>query len=195
MKTIVAYVLGFSITFTVIAGGMYFLSEKYPWMFGQSVAQTVKSPADSLAVAGSGGLTGLSGGGAGTDSSGSVNETVITLRKILAAKNDTIAVRDDSIRALNQSLSQLQMKTSDATGMIAQLQSEVNSWKSKKKADLASAYNDMDPAAAAKIMANLDDSDIIFILSTIQKKQAGKILGDLDPTRAAKLMMSLNSTK
>ncbi len=195
MKTIVAYILGFSVTFTVIAGGMYFLSEKYPWMFGQSDAQTVKNAADSAAVPSSSGLIGLSGAGAGTGSPGGENQTILTLRKILAAKNDTISVRDDSIRALNQSISQLQTKTSDANGMIAQLQSEVHSWKSKKKADLASAYNDMDPAAAAKIMANLDDSDIIFILSTIQKKQAGKILGDLDPTRAARLMMSLNSTK
>jgi flagellar motility protein MotE (MotC chaperone) len=195
MKTIVAYILGFSVTFTVIAGGMYFLSEKYPWMFGQSDAQTVKNAADSAAVPSSGGLIGLSGAGAGTGSPGGENQTILTLRKILAAKNDTISVRDDSIRALNQSISQLQTKTSDANGMIAQLQSEVHSWKSKKKADLASAYNDMDPAAAAKIMANLDDSDIIFILSTIQKKQAGKILGDLDPTRAARLMMSLNSSK
>lgn len=195
MKTIVAYILGFSVTFTVIAGGMYFLSEKYPWMFGQSEAQTTRNAGDTAVVASSGGLAGLNGGGAGTDTSRGENETIITLKKMLAAKNDTIAVRNDSIAALNRTLSQLQMKTSDASGMITQLQSEVDSWKSKKKADLASAYNDMDPATAAKIMANLDDSDIIFILSTIQKKQAGKILGDLDPTRAARLMMSLNSSK
>ena len=195
MKTIVAYVLGFSVTFTVIAGGMYFLSEKYPWRFGQSDAQTVKNASAKVAATNPGGLVGMSGGSAGADTSSGANETVITLKKMLAAKNDTIAVRDDSIRSLSRSLSQLQMKTSDASSMIAQLQSEVNSWKSKKKADLASAYNDMDPAIAAKIMTNLDDRDIIFILSTIQKKQAGKILGDLDPTRAAKLMMSLNTTK
>ena len=43
MKTILAYALGFSMTFTVIAGGMYFLSEKYPWMFGQSDAQAAQN--------------------------------------------------------------------------------------------------------------------------------------------------------
>lgn len=193
MKTFLMYILGFSITFTVIAGGMYFLSEKYPWMFGHSDAQTTKSEQPSSPSHSA--LVGLNGNGASSDSSGGPNETVITLKKMLAAKNDSITARDDSIRTLNQQVSQLRMKSSDSKNVISRLQNQVNSWKNQRRKDIASAYNDMDPAAAARIMKNLDDDDVVFILSNVQKKQAGKILGKLNPARAAKIMMSLSSSK
>ncbi len=193
MKTFLAYALGFSMTFTVIAGGMYFLSEKYPWMFGHSDAQTTKS--EPASKPSSVGLVGMGGNGSPVDSSGGSNETVLTLKKMLAAKNDSISARDDSIRALNEQLSQLRMKSSDAKSVISRLQNQVDSWNNQRRKDIASAYNTMDPAAAAKIMKNLDDRDVIFILSSVQQKQAGKILGKLDPARAAKIMMSLSSSK
>lgn len=193
MKTVITYALGFSMTFTVIAGGMYFLSEKYPWMFGHADAQTTKT--EQASTSAPGGLVGMDGNGVSGDSSGGSNETIVTLKKMLAAKNDSITVRDDSIRALNQLVAQLQMKSSDAKGVISQLQNQVDSWTSQRRKDIASAYNDMDPEAAAKIMQNLDNSDIVFILSNLQKKQAGRILGKLDPERAAKIMMSLNPQK
>lgn len=193
MKTVLAYILGFTVTFTVIAGGMYFLSQKYPWMFGHADAQTNSSQQQKPAASGE--MVGLEGSGTAANSAKGVNETILTLKKMLAAKNDSITTKDDSIQALNRNLSQLRLKSSDANNVISQLQSQVDSWKSQRRKDLASAYNDMDPTAAAKIMKNLDDRDIIFILSSIQKKQAGKILGDLSPARAARLMMSLSSSK
>lgn len=194
MKTMLAYVLGFSMTFTVIAGGMYVLSEKYPWMFGISQAQgnsgKLKSTVSVPAV-----LGGTNGSETAGDSSQSGNETINTLKAMLAAKNDSIATKNDSIQALNSTLAQLQKKSSDANNVISQLQNQVDSWKSQRRKDLAAAYNDMDPGAAANIMKNLDDRDIVFILSTVQKKQAAKILGALDPVRAAKLMASLGQSK
>jgi flagellar motility protein MotE (MotC chaperone) len=195
MKTVLAYALGFSMTFSVIAGGMYFLSEQYPWMFGHSAAQTTEKAPAKPQLAAASGIIGMDGTGSATDSSKSVSETVATLKEMLAAKNDSIATRDDSISQLSKSVSQLQQKNSDASNVIAQLQSQVNSWNNQRRKDLASAYNDMDASAAARIMKNLDDKDVIFILSSVQKKQAGKILGQLDPVRAAKLMMSLGHPK
>ena len=179
-------------TFTVIAGGMYFLSEKYPWMFGNTSAQPTQTGSQKIAPAA--GLA-LAGGVVSGDSTKGGNETVEMLRRMLAEKNDSLVAKNDSIHALNSVVSQLRQKSSDASSVISQLQGQVDSWKNQRRKDLASAYNDMDPAAAAKIMKNLDDADIIFILSTIQKKQAGQILGDLDPVRAAKLMMSLRSSR
>jgi len=125
----------------------------------------------------------------------SMDETVNTLKAMLAEKNDSIVVKDDSIQQLTTTLAQLQKKNSDDNTVIAQLQTQVNSWTSQKRKDLAGAYNDMDAGAAAKIMRNLSDGDVIFILSSVQKKQAAKILGELDPARAAKLMTSLGHTK
>ncbi|HQT92121.1 MAG TPA: hypothetical protein PL001_08855 [Candidatus Kryptobacter bacterium] len=195
MKTALAYALGFSMTFSVISGGMYFLSEKYPWMFGDTHAQTTDKAESKAAAPGDAGIVGMDGGGTSQDSTGRVSETVNTLKTMLAEKNDSIAAKNDSIQGLKGTLSQLQQKNSDANSVIAQLQSQVDSWNSQRRKDLASAYNDMDPAAAARIMKSLDDRDIIFILSSVQKKQAAKILGDLDPARAAKLMMNLGRSK
>ncbi|MGO9480992.1 MAG: MotE family protein [Candidatus Kryptoniota bacterium] len=194
MKTALAYVLGFSMTFTVIGGGMYFLSSKYPWMFGTSgdkgsdslkstvTLGTTIAPQPESEVQQS-------------DSSKGSNETINTLKSMLAEKNDSLAAKDDSIQHMNDTLTQLQKKNSDANTMIAQLQEQVNSWNSERRKELASAYNDMDPVVAAKIMKNLSDRDILFVLSSVQKKQAAKILAELDPARVAKLMTGLGPSK
>jgi flagellar motility protein MotE (MotC chaperone) len=194
MKTALAYILGFSLTFTVITGGMYFMSSRYPWMFksGDSgtdsgtLKPTVALP-PSVAVA--------ENPSQPSDSTKESNETVNTLKAMLAEKNDSISIKDDSIQQLNSLVAQLQKKNSDANIVVTQLQSQVNSWNSQRRKDMASAYNDMNAASVAKIMTKLDDKDIIFILSSVQKKQAAKILGELDPSRAARLMTSLSQIK
>jgi len=197
MKTALAYVLGFSLTFTAITGGMYFMSSKYPWMFKASNSDTDGGKLKST-VAVPAGLPTTDAPvqpSAASDTTKGSDETVNTLKAMLAEKNDSIVVKDDSIQQLTTTLAQLQKKNSDDNTVIAQLQTQVNSWTSQKRKDLAGAYNDMDAGAAAKIMRNLSDGDVIFILSSVQKKQAAKILGELDPARAAKLMTSLGHTK
>lgn len=193
MKTALAYVLGFSMTFTVIGGGMYFVSSKYPWMFGSSndkasnkLNSTVTLPTE---------LPPPPETEVQADSSKGSNETVNTLKTMLAEKNDSLSARDDSISQMSNTLAQLQKKNSDDNTVIAQLQEQVNSWNSERRKELASAYNDMDPAVAAKIMKNLSNKDILFVLSSVQKKQAAKIIAALDPVRAAKLMTSLGTSK
>lgn len=180
-------------TFTVIGGGMYFVSSKYPWMFGSSndkasnkLNSTVTLPTE---------LPPPPETEVQADSSKGSNETVNTLKTMLAEKNDSLSARDDSISQMSNTLAQLQKKNSDDNTVIAQLQEQVNSWNSERRKELASAYNDMDPAVAAKIMKNLSDKDILFVLSSVQKKQAAKIIAALDPVRAAKLMTSLGTSK
>jgi len=170
------------------------MSSRYPWMFksGDSgtdsgtLKPTVALP-PSVAVA--------ENPSQPSDSTKESNETVNTLKAMLAEKNDSISIKDDSIQQLNSLVAQLQKKNSDANIVVTQLQSQVNSWNSQRRKDMASAYNDMNAASVAKIMTKLDDKDIIFILSSVQKKQAAKILGELDPSRAARLMTSLSQIK
>ncbi len=190
MKTALAYILGFTVTFTAISGGMYFLSKKYPWMFspgqksnnGGKLKSTVNIPFVDPSTA-------------NADTTGDRNETVETLKAMLATKNDSLAVQVDTIQSLDSQVVQLRQNKSDEDNMIAKLQSQVKLWGNQKRKDMAAAYQDMSPAAAAKIMANLDDKDIVFILSTVQKKQAARIMGALDPTRAAKLISSLDHSQ
>ncbi len=190
MKTALVYILGFTFSFTAISGGMYFLSRNYPWMFnaahtdnnGGKLTPTVTIP-------------GFGPGEAVADTTRGHNETISTLKEMLAEKNDSLADKDDSISVLDSTISQLQQNNSDDDSMVKQLQAQVNAWNSKQKKNMASAYEDMDPAVAAKIMANLDNRDVIFILSSVRKKQAAKIMGALDPVRAAKLISDLSHTK
>ncbi len=194
MKTALAYVLGFSMTFTVIAGGMYFLSDKYPWMFSASGSGASSEKLKSNVVVPPG-LGATETPVESSDSTKGSSETINTLKSMLAEKNDSISIKNDSIQQLNSTVTQLQKKNSDANTVITDLQNQVNIWNSQRRKDMAAAYNDMDAGAAAKIMKNLDDKNIIFILSSVQKKQAAKILGELDPQRAAKLMTSLGQAK
>jgi flagellar motility protein MotE (MotC chaperone) len=194
MKTALAYILGFSMTFTVITGGMYFLSSRYPWMFqasdSESSSGTLKATVKLPQVAAN-----IVAQEQRSDSTTGPGETINTLKAMLAEKNDSISAKNDSIQQLSSTLTQLQKKNADANIVITQLQSQVDSWKSQRRKEMASAYNDIDASSAAKIMRNLDDRNVIFILSSVQKKQAAKILGALDPTRAAKLMTSLGNVK
>jgi len=194
MKTALAYILGFSLTFTAITGGMFFLSSKYPWLFRTSGSESSNgklNPTVELPP----GTSNLVAQTQSNESTKGPTETINTLKTMLAEKNDSISEKNDSIQQLNSALAKLQKKNSDANIVIAQLQSQVDSWNSQRRKDLASSYNDMDAGSAAKIMRSLDDKDVIFILSSVQKKQAAKILGQLDPVRAAKLMTSLGRLK
>jgi len=164
-------------------------------MFGTSQAHDKSDEKLNAAVSLPSGEAGNSEINTMGDSTGGRDEVVSTLKRMLAAKNDSIFVKNDVIQHLDSTVTQLRRENSDANSVIAQLQSQVDAWNSQRRKDLAAAYNDMDPGAAAKIMKNLDDRDIIFILSSIQKKQAAQILGQLDPVRAAKLMTSLGHSK
>ncbi len=132
MKTMIAYAVGFTMTFTVIAGGMYFVSGRYPWMFGGSGGDTnggkLKSTVAVPSIVGGTAVTGTVG-----DSAKNEDETINTLKTMLAEKNDSISVKNDSIQQLNSALAQLQKKNSDANNVIAQLQSQVTSWNSERR--------------------------------------------------------------
>lgn len=195
MKTVLAYAFGFSVTFTVIAGGMYVLSKKYPWMFGTSNAQEKAGETTKLAAGTPSDIGGVVGASAASDSSSGDSEIIGTLKTMLAAKNDSISAKDQTILHLDSVVTKLHRENSDANNVIARLQNQVNSWTSEQRKELASTYNDMSPTSAAKIMKNLDDKNIIFILSNVQKKQAAQILGQLDPVRVAKLLTSLGHNK
>lgn len=192
MKTFIAYALGFSVSFTVIAGGMYFMSQRYPWMFGitSDGKPSLKNEQVSTPVQpGTMPIVGLN-----DNSTQDTSETISTLKHILAVKNDSLTIYRDSLKNLADQLIQLQKRNSDANNVIAQLQSQANDLNNQRRKELAAAYNDMDPAAAAKILSQMNDRDIIFILSNVQKKQVARILSSIDPARAAKLMTDLSKT-
>jgi flagellar motility protein MotE (MotC chaperone) len=192
MKTFIAYALGFSVSFTVIAGGMYFVSQKYPWMFG--ITSETKSPSKNEQAPAVAQPTSVPIVGLNDSAPQDTSETISTLKHILAVKNDSLTIYKDSLRNLIDQMVQLQKKNSDAINVIAQLQSQASDLNNQRRKDLAAAYNDMDPAAAAKILSQMSDRDIIFILSNVQKKQVARILSSIDPARAAKLMTDLTKT-
>lgn len=56
------------------------------------------------------------------------------------------------------------------------------------RAAMAKVLEAMDPASAARILADFPDEDVKQMILTIKKRQAAKILAALDPDRAARIM-------
>jgi hypothetical protein len=53
---------------------------------------------------------------------------------------------------------------------------------------MAKVLEAMDPASAARILADFPDEDVKHVVLSIKKKQAAKILAALQPDRAARIM-------
>ena len=57
-----------------------------------------------------------------------------------------------------------------------------------QRASMAKVLEAMDPASAARILADFPDEDVKHVVLSIKKKQAAKILAALQPDRAARIM-------
>lgn len=61
----------------------------------------------------------------------------------------------------------------------------------KRVSKLARLYNEMKPAAAAEIMADLEDDIAIAVLQKMDEAQAAKVLAAFDPIQSARLTRSM----
>ena len=57
-----------------------------------------------------------------------------------------------------------------------------------QRTTMAKVLEAMDPASAARILADFPDEDVKHVVLSIKKKQAAKILAALQPDRAARIM-------
>ncbi len=92
--------------------------------------------------------------------------------------------RQDSLDAREKKLVELDREVSQKISRIEQTEST-------RIANLARLYDDMEPQAVAKLMANLDDATVISILPRMKNKNASQVLALFPSQRAARLSKQL----
>lgn len=122
--------------------------------------------------------------------------------KSLTAKldkaNDTIKTQNTIIEELETEIEQLEAQLDDMEIDMAKLENEmeeeVELTDLEEDVDikqLASSFRKMDKEQAAKIVANLNVSTAVLLLSNVSGEIRGQILEEMDPQVAANLMESM----
>jgi len=105
-------------------------------------------------------------------------------REELKNLQNHLSLQKEELREEGERLVSLKKKLEELIEQEKIKQSERISW-------LASIYEEMRPEEAAPIMEKLDDDLVISILSQMDERQAGKILGAMEPTRATELSQKI----
>ncbi len=88
---------------------------------------------------------------------------------------------------LNDRESKLSQREKDVSLKLARLEQA----EAARIQQLAKMYNDMDPTAVARLMANLDNETVVAVLPRMKQKNAAAVLTLLPPVRGAKLSKML----
>jgi|GEM_PF-1515314 len=120
--------------------------------------------------------------------------TLATPTEKTADSTETTIAQLDSLRALKQ---QIRIEQEALDQRIANIQQESADLVDQRKgadkdtatriAKLAKIYSGMKPAAAAQVMAYLDDEIFMRVFTKIKPAQAAKIMAYSDPVRMARL--------
>ncbi len=110
---------------------------------------------------------------------------------------------DEKMVELDGKLTALKQKQQQNTKEAAELKKNVSDYDSQEKErikQVASMYDSMEPASAAKILQTLADSGnldtAVKILASMRERQAARVLAELgDPTLAAQLVDKLRGLK
>ena len=118
----------------------------------------------------------------------------------LKMEKETMATKEKQLNELEARLKADRTELDEASRRISKIQSEVNRDLLRIKDDeavnlkrLAKMYSSMEPAGAAKIMKELDDTVVVKIMTLMKDAEAGGILdalakmGGAEPKRAAKI--------
>jgi flagellar motility protein MotE (MotC chaperone) len=110
---------------------------------------------------------------------------------------------EEKMAELDRKAGELEQKRQETTKEAKQLKKSVSEYKDQEKErikQVASMYDTMEPASAAKILQTLADSGnldtAVKILASMRERQAAKVLSELgDPSLAAQLVDKLRGLK
>lgn len=122
----------------------------------------------------------------------------------LKQEKDSLSTKERQLNELAMRLNAERAELDEATQSIKRMQAELDKNLASVKADevtnikrLAKTYANMEPAAAAKIMRELDDSIVVKIMMVMKEAEAGPILealaklGESETKRTARISESL----
>ena len=179
MKQLVPLILMLFVTFLAAALLNYALFVVRPGLYGDAAAAllggdlTKTRLADSLHVARADSLH------AAPDSATGKTET---------PKLEIPRLYADTLNEMRRQLAAEQARTQELNRRMTSQAQAVDSAREQQRRNFAKMIEAMSAEDAARVLQNMDDSDIRTVLMAVKKRQAGKILGALEPRRVAKLM-------
>jgi hypothetical protein len=116
-------------------------------------------------------LEGDEGAGAGESHAVSPADSLMSVVTTALMRSDSLSER---LREVMESNRAVAAATDSARGV--------------QRTAMAKVLEAMEPASAARILADFPDEDVKLVVLSIKKKQAAKILAALQPDRAARIM-------
>lgn len=114
-------------------------------------------------------------------------------RRTLQERERKLDEREMELKTLqaevDKKLNELRQRREELAGMLAQKDAA----EIQKAQELSKMYERMEPAVAARIIADLDKELAVAILEGMRAKSAGRILGSMDQAVAATLTISYAS--
>lgn len=104
----------------------------------------------------------------------------ITAADWLVKEQAKLTAREEALNKRQQELEKLERSVAQKITRIEQVESA-------RIANLAKMYDNMDPAAVARLAANLDDATVVAIIPRMKQRNASQLLSLLPPQRAASL--------
>ncbi len=174
MKSLITYILIFTIVFLIVTVGIYILNSKYNNVFKLDFSP----PQDSLAVK--------------TDSLSALNDSLAVEKidsvKILKHYSDSLLTELNNVKA---ELNSVKTKLSKKDEQIERIKkTEKTRRDSSYKAWLKTTkklYETMDTRKAAKLLSSISDNEARDILYSMNKKKAAQILAVLTTDKVKKL--------
>lgn len=109
-------------------------------------------------------------------------------RKVeITAGMDSLATLRSALGTERMELSRLKEDVSAFVDTLRALKGDLESQEASQRKAMAKIFSEMDPTRAARILPLLEPEHRLFLLRSMQKRQAAAILATLDPAVAAGL--------
>lgn len=113
--------------------------------------------------------------------------------KALKKREEELNRRARALKTLEQELDQKLKKLTELEGRIKKMLEQADATKDKKVKHLVAVYTNMKSKNAASVIEKLDMELAVKILSGMNGRKAGEILGYVEPAKAAKISQALTN--
>jgi flagellar motility protein MotE (MotC chaperone) len=120
------------------------------------------------------------------------DKTIDSLKKIVLDLNKKVEQSQEKVAGLQKDLAESQKDLQKALEVPPPPPIE---YTEEQVLGYSKAYESMEPSVAAKHIELMHEDDALEILTNLQPRAVGRILGEMEPTKAAKIWLNLSSKK
>ncbi|WP_345992748.1 PDP protein [Sulfurimonas sp. HSL-1716] len=116
----------------------------------------------------------------------------VATEELLKKKENDLNVREAKI---DEKYDDVNKKEASIKAMLEENKKVLETIKNTKMDKISQTYSKMKPAAAAGVLADMDENIAVKILASLKPAIVGKILTKMDPQKASKLTIMLTKTE